>query len=348
MNSNILKFCIAIALAFSFVAVGAPTTSAAASTCAFTRSGTTMTLKADCTTTSTIYVPNGFTLEGAGHTITAVDPAGGRFRGAIVRNRGISANVTHLKVTTAGLTPLCPTSSADRLVGILFDRASGSIKANYLNSITQGASSCDQGNANAIAIEVRNGFSGGAIPPTSVTIANNMVTNYQRSGITVIGSVTALIDSNNISGSGPLNYIVQTGIQLSFGASGRVQNNLVSNTAYTPAYTPSAYASPGILLFQASSVDVIGNVISGTDVGIYLSDAHNANVKTNTVDRSAYNGIFVSRDSSGNSISNNLLMNSTSYDAVDDSIGTGTAGTADTWAQNKCNTNRPGGLCSSR
>ena len=38
----------------------------------------TMTLTADITTDTTIIVPDGYTLDGNGYTITAVDVAGGR------------------------------------------------------------------------------------------------------------------------------------------------------------------------------------------------------------------------------------------------------------------------------
>ena len=58
-----------------------------------------MTLNGDCTTDATILVPNGFTLDGAGNTITAVDPPlrperhSNRFGGtAIVEENDISSN----------------------------------------------------------------------------------------------------------------------------------------------------------------------------------------------------------------------------------------------------------------
>ena len=54
--------------------------------CTFTTSNSTMTLDADCTTDTTIMVPNGFTLDGNGHKITAVDGSSGAFAGAVVEN----------------------------------------------------------------------------------------------------------------------------------------------------------------------------------------------------------------------------------------------------------------------
>lgn len=85
-----------------------------ATPCTFTTVGETMTLNGDCTTDSTIVIPDGFTLDGAGHTITAVDPVAGHFLGAVVRNGGARAAVTNLSVTASGLINVCD-AGADRL-----------------------------------------------------------------------------------------------------------------------------------------------------------------------------------------------------------------------------------------
>src|SRR5579885_3168749 len=130
-----------------------------AQACSFTTSAKskTMTLNADCTTDHSVVVPNGYTLDGAGHTVTAVDPSGGHFVGGVVQNGGAAANVTNLKITTSHLIDVCD-GGADRLRGILFDGASGSITGNDISNINQGASGCQEGNA----IEVRN-FDGVAL-----------------------------------------------------------------------------------------------------------------------------------------------------------------------------------------
>ena len=86
----------------------------------------TRTLLADCDTSRTILVPNGWTLDGAGHSITAKDPADGHFLGAVVRNAGTSASVRNLTVTASSLNDVCD-GGDDRLRGILLDGASGSI-----------------------------------------------------------------------------------------------------------------------------------------------------------------------------------------------------------------------------
>src|SRR5947208_82886 len=140
-------FLLTIFLAsFAFIKPASATT-----TCVFITVGTTMTLVADCMTDSTIFVPNGFTLDGNGHKITAVDPPLDHFRGAVVKNLGTSANVVNLIVTASSLANVCDAGD-DRLRGILFDGASGSITNNNVIDINQGISGCQEGNG----IEVRN------------------------------------------------------------------------------------------------------------------------------------------------------------------------------------------------
>src|SRR5438105_3072595 len=92
-----------------------------AQACSFNNSAKskTMTLNADCVTDHSIVVPNGYTLDGAGHTITAVDPTTAPFHfvGGVVQNGGAVANVTNLKVTASGVADACD-AGADRLRGI--------------------------------------------------------------------------------------------------------------------------------------------------------------------------------------------------------------------------------------
>ena len=58
-----------------------------------------------------------------------------------------------------------------------------------------------------------------------------------------------------MTGEGKIDYIAQNGIQVSFGGSAVVRDNIVSDNDYTPPGTTSC----GILLFQASGVKVQQN-----------------------------------------------------------------------------------------
>jgi hypothetical protein len=208
----------------------------------------TITLLADCVTNHTLLVPDGWTLDGYGKTLTAVDPAGNHFLGAVVKNGGSTADVQNLTVTTSGLANVCDGAEPldNRLRGILFDGASGRITNNTVIGINQGASGCQEGNA----IEVRNAPFDKTGTDLDVIISSNLVTNYQKNGITANGSVAATITNNTVTGAGPIDYIAQNGIQVGFGATAIVKGNTVSMNNYTPA----SYVACGLLLYQADGV----------------------------------------------------------------------------------------------
>jgi hypothetical protein len=179
-----------------------------------------MTLQADCATDTSIIVPNGYTLNGAGHTITGVDPAGDHFRGGVVQNGGANASVVNTRITVSALADVCD-GGGDRLRGILFDGASGRVANNTVFDINQGPSGCQEGNA----IEVRNFGSNSGTP--SVTIEDNVATGYQKTGIIANGAVRATIRNNVVDGLGPVGYIARNGIQIGYGADADVKFNTV-------------------------------------------------------------------------------------------------------------------------
>jgi hypothetical protein len=87
-------------------------------------------------------------------------------------------------------------------------------------------------------------------------ISGNQVSLYQKGGIIVRGAgSSADILDNEVRGLGPVNFIAQNGIQVSFGGSAVVRENIVSENDYTPPGTTSC----GILLFEAAGVKVQQN-----------------------------------------------------------------------------------------
>jgi hypothetical protein len=242
---------------------------ATANPCTFTTSGKTMTLNGDCTTDASIIVPNGFTLDGTGHTITAVDPMGGHFTGGVIKNGGATANVRDVHITTSALADMCDVGAA-RLRGILFDGASGAISGNDIVDINQGASGCQEGNA----IEIRN-F--GSSPSTSrVSVDGNTLTGYQKTGVVCNGNADCTITDNTVDGGGPVSYIARNGIQVGFGATGMVKRNTVSGNSYTGGDVSGGIivvGGPGygLGLDFCRNVQVMQNTISESDVGVFLS-----------------------------------------------------------------------------
>ena len=239
-----------------------PGVALAVTDCTFTTVDTTMTLDADCTTDTTILVPDGFTLDGDGFSITAVDPAGGHFLGAVVANAGTTAHVKNLTVTASGLINACDVG-ADRLRGIMFNGASGSITDNTVLNINQGVSGCQEGNG----IEVRNAPFDGTHPNTIyVEISDNTVTNYQKTGILANGDVFVEIKENVVTGVVSA-VIAQNGIQLGFGGQGVVKENEIGPDFFTGSF----WAASAILLFEVSDVVVNENLVKESQLGVAIA-----------------------------------------------------------------------------
>ena len=86
--------------------------------------------------------------------------------------------------------------------------------------------------------------------------------------------------------------------------------------------------------------------------GISINDDHHSvTVRNNIVQGSTRSatapgrGIRLQAGSQGVIVANNAVTGSSDVDCVDESTGTGTAGTADTWTQNAGRTSTPVGLC---
>ncbi len=96
-------------------------------------------------------------------------------------------------------------------------------------------------------------------------VSGNSVSLYQKGGIIVRGAgASADILDNEVRGLGPVNFIAQNGIQVSFGGSGVVRENIVSDNDYTPDGTTSC----GILLFAAAGVKVQQNTYSENETNM--------------------------------------------------------------------------------
>jgi len=228
------------------------------------KKGMVVKLSSDLTVTETYLIPDGYTLDGHGHTITAVDPVGGHFVGAVVMNGGTTAYVKNLTVTTAGLSNVCD-GGADRLRGIMFEGASGSITNCTIIGINQGPSGCQEGNA----IEVRNAPFDGTHPNTvKVKIEHNKIFDYQKSGIVCNGDVNVELKHNTVGASFTQENLAANSIQLGFGATGKIEDNKIDGNQWKGT---SNYVATAILIYLADNVKVSKNKIGGnSDIGIYF------------------------------------------------------------------------------
>jgi hypothetical protein len=189
-------------------------------------------------------------------------------------------------------------------IGVYYDHGNGAVSganihgANYFGVVVNG-------DVNAVSVDVLNsqihdigetpfdgtqhgvgiyyrvlpasGPGGGA----SGTIKGNTVTQYQKGGIVANGTGTNVkVQSNTVTGLGPVTYIAQNGIQIGYGASAQVLNNTVTGNAYSGTNFAS---SGGILvvggecygdgLAYTTGTDIVGNSVANNDVGVYLSNA---------------------------------------------------------------------------
>ncbi len=287
MRSRKFTILALVALVASLTLAAVPV-SAISTDCTFTVSGSTMTLDNNCETDGTIFVPDGFTLDGNGHTITAVDPVGGYFLDGIIRNEGETAYVTNVTVTASDLADECHSQSwnADPrfgpLSGIMFFGASGSITNTTVVGINQGASGCQEGNA----IDVRNPpFDGTRDNTVTVEIAYNYVDDWQKTGILATGDMTVSIHHNFVGDSANQLYLAPNGIQVADGVEGSVLLNRIEGNQWL-GWSPDDICWDGtaILAWAPGPIDVSKNFISGnSDVGIFVVYAEGGTYTKNKV-----------------------------------------------------------------
>jgi hypothetical protein len=229
--------------------------------CQFTHVNRTMRLAADCSTTESIVIPDGETLDGGGHTIYAIEAAGRSFSGGVVVARGGSASVVNTGISAISLTGECHTG-AERLRGIYFEDAVGEIRRNVIDNVNQGSSGCGEGNA----IEVRSREMEG--PPKTVRIVANVIGRYQKSGIVIHGHVDAVIESNAIGASAAQRFVAANAIQVGPEARATIENNLVFGNSYPG---DEAAGTAILLIDTAPGTLVTRNIIRGnSDVGIHV------------------------------------------------------------------------------
>ena len=220
----------------------------------------TMTFLADCTVDSSFRVPDGYTVEGNGFTLFGVDPPGGHFLGAVIRNEAGASwiAIRNLTVDADTLADVCDPDVPDtRLRGILLQGTHGEVTDNTVDigQGPDGKSGCQEGNA----IEARNGPFDDTGIDVEVLITGNTVDGYIKGGIVANGSVAARIVGNTVTGWGPVGvpFAAQNGIQIGSGATAVVRNNTVSGNDYTP----ETFVACGILYLDADGVRANHNTL---------------------------------------------------------------------------------------
>jgi len=238
--------------------------------------GTLLTLTADCTTTQTLTVANGTTVDGGGHTINAQDPAGGFFDGAVLTNTGVTMNVRNLTIRGGQFAPNCAPAPQ---YGIFFNNASGTVSNTTVTGITQHSACPNEG----VGIWAE---ASGA--PRSVTITGATVNGFERDGVTASGMVTMTVSGSSIGppDASPLSGATlpgQNSVEYVNGAGGTLTNSTIVARGFGRPSTEST----GVLVFAATNVKIITNTITGaaSDAGIAINGSTNTVVERNAIGR---------------------------------------------------------------
>lgn len=209
---------------------------------------------------------------------------------------------------------------AARKPAVLYRNASGTVAENDVQNVGVGG---------------KETFGILAYGDSTVTIRDNDVSGYERGGIGANGdggahpSPSVDVRDNRVTGSTGIGEAWgPNGIQVGFGASGKVRGNVVVDNRYSDE---GAVAS-GILIFESDGVSVRENVVENADVGIsvgsggwFRPSADGNRFVKNDVTEVEYGGYLEVFDVGGGadddpSVSNNKLVNNR-FDGADDPDG---------------------------
>jgi hypothetical protein len=200
-------------------------------------------------------------------------------------------------------------------------------------------------------------------------LLGNEIDDYQKGGVYVDGPGSNLVAAGNVVrgpdlSASPLGLAIAApnGVQISRGANASFGGNLVADNVF-PGVRAIAGGpfidglepgqASGIIVFNdtgadgsAGHVQLQDNAVRHNDTNIGLYNRDGASIEDNQADDATfYDGIFLDVDSEGNRIRKNSARRNAEHDCHDDSIGSGTSGTANFWSDNNGVTETPEGIC---
>lgn len=140
--------------------------------------------------------------------------------------------------------------------GVVADGAAVSITNSQIHDIGESPFNGSQHGVAVLYTTVHQDNSTTGTNAATGTLSGSTISLYQKNGVVVSGTKAAVtVKNNHVTGNGPVSYIAQNGIQISFGATASVTGNTVSGHFYTPATVTAC----GLLFFQAGGVKQSGN-----------------------------------------------------------------------------------------
>ena len=260
--------------------------------------------------------------------------------GDIVHVQG-AKNVTIRHFTIAGPLPDTLFCSVFTRTGVKVDGGGSLLLTNNHITEIRSTSPLLRGCQNGIAVRAGSRFEG---TTGRIEVDHNRIDRYQKGGVVIDNAGSyGNVHHNEIVGEGPQPAIAPNGIQVSRGAAADVDHNEVSGNSYSLG----GAAGTGILLFETAARLTVGyNEVFRNDDGISLYDVDNSLVQHNkSRDQLLFDGLYADVDSSGNRLEHNRMERNVEHDCHDDSVGGGTAGTANFWVKDYGLTENKPGLC---
>jgi len=235
-------------------------------------------LQADCTTSSTIVIPDGITLDGKLHTITALEAPGTPFSGPIIASAsGTTGAPTVLKVQKLSITTnFGAVSGANPAVGIKFDGAYGSVSNVTISAVSHGNPGDD-----GYGIEADNSVGAPMTATQQVRISATTVIRYQKYGVYAHGPVKVSLINSTVRSSGDpsgsqIDGLAADAVFLASGTTGTIKGSHISVNGWTGPGRPGDTYGTGIRLYNTGGrIGVTNNVIDSTtggDVGLSVDN----------------------------------------------------------------------------
>ncbi len=244
---------------------------------------------------------DGVILTPSGLTENANGAGGDNIAAAILVKNASGVHVTGFRIdgSANGLTGCSP-----RLVGVLFQDASGFVGHNAIRHFRLNSSLAGCQSGNAIEIETSAGGS------SQVTINDNSVDDYQKNGITAneAGS-SAKIEGNTVTGIGSTSGAAQNGVQIGFGAAGTITGNTISNHVWAPCVsaTQCDTNATGILIFESTGVVIGSNSVGNNNIGVF-TNGDNTHIESNHISNSVVLDGVVLQSNGDVAISNSIVQ----------------------------------------
>jgi hypothetical protein len=298
---------------------------------------------------------SGLTLAGAGVSSTFIDPSSvntttvdwdsnsphAPLAAVILVDNTTGVTISDLNVSASSAASSISGCGTD-FVGVDFQNSSGSLLRAAVSGVQLSPSLL--GCQNQFAIYAYTGwFTTGFVPltPIQVTVARTSVTVYGKNGITCDDpGLRCILTADTTVGIGGTSATAQNGIQIAYGAVGRLQSNKVSADNYTGSgstldWYGTGFQATGILLYNpgsgttvahstvtqcpvaigefettASSVKILGNSITGAEgYGIVVNGAPGttALIENNTINAAATGAPGILVDNGTFNVSRNLV-----------------------------------------